>query len=88
MKTPEECLIETLERKRYEKYGAPTMVSFERAVKAAELYAAQFRTERLTNEQIDAMYNEAKYGIDDAIVFRVVARQVRDLLQGKGRDGV
>jgi hypothetical protein len=86
MKTPEEFLY---------KYGisSDTTIGIEGDVLLTDLlkaYAAQFQQPRLTNEQIDAMYP-----LDDTIDWqsythtkRQAARQVRDLLQGKGGEGV
>jgi len=49
---------------------------------------AQLQQPRLTDEQIDVMFPDTEYGYPIEIIQRQAARQVRDLLQGKGGQGV
>jgi hypothetical protein len=75
MKTPEQILNNYGIDKNTEE------INYHIIIEAMVLYASQFRTERLTNEQIDAMFpitiNECY------LARRIAARQIRDLLQGE-----
>jgi len=84
IKTYRECCDTTVQKMGVGMTYTPNSIETE----AAELYAAQFRTERLTDEQIDAMFplhNSSGDYLQYNAARREAARTIRDLIQGGGK---